>query len=69
MKKAINFQRKTNKLILLNRIWNAPIDNRVDRSSWSYSPELVKEDYYIDCHSLRPYNQYKKEINKLIELL
>lgn len=67
--KAMDFHNKTNKLILLNRVWNAPIDNRVDRSSWSYSPELVKEEYYIDCHSLRPYNEHKEEIDKLIELL
>ena len=64
--KSSDFSLETNKLILLEREWN---DNRVDRSDWSYKPELVKEGYYIDCHSLRPYNIYKSEIDKLIELI
>ena len=62
--KSSDFNLETNKLILLERKWG---NNRVDRSNWSYNPELIKEGYYIDCHSLRPYNIYKSEIDKLIE--
>jgi hypothetical protein len=64
--KSSEFNSETSKLILLEREWG---NNRVDRSKWDYKPELVKEGYYIDCHSLRPYNIYKSEIDKLIELI
>jgi hypothetical protein len=67
--KAIDFEWKTNKLVLLERNWNSKINNRIDRSEWYYSENLVKEGYYIDCHSLRPYNEYKTEIDKLISLI
>lgn len=43
---------------------------RIDRSNWTYNPELLKkEDYYIDSHSVRPYEEYKLEIENLVELL
>ena len=29
----------------------------------------LKEGYYINSHSLKPYTQYSKEINKLINLI
>lgn len=43
--------------------------NRVDRDFWGYDEKLIKEDFYVDCHSLRPYQKYKNEINKIVELL
>lgn len=67
--KTIDFEWKTGNLLLLERTWGGPLDNRIDRGNWFYKPELVKEDYYIDCHSLRPYNVYKNEIEKLLNLL
>lgn len=42
---------------------------RIDRGMWSYDINLLKDNYYIDCHSLRPYSQYKKTIDELIENL
>ena len=43
---------------------------RIDRSNWQYDPDLLKnKDYYTDCHSLRPYNKYKAEINRLASLV
>jgi len=39
---------------------------RIDRSNWNYSEQKLKLGMYYDCHSLRPYNQYKNEIDKLI---
>lgn len=46
-----------------------PPNRRLDRLSWQYNPDLVKQGYYIDCHSIRPYEQYRDEINKVLELL
>jgi hypothetical protein len=65
--KAIDFEEKRGKLVLLERTWGGQMDNRVDRANWRYSPELVRQGFYIDCHSLRPYVQYKSQIDKLIE--
>lgn len=44
-------------------------NDRVDRAYWSYDDKLVTEGHYVDCHSLRPYHQYKSIINNLISLL
>jgi hypothetical protein len=40
---------------------------RIDRSNWSYDVNLLKNNYYIDSHLLRPYTQYKKNIDELLE--
>jgi|LauGreDrversion4_2_1035121.scaffolds.fasta_scaffold00754_7 hypothetical protein len=57
-------------VIFLERGWSHKGANRrIDRLWWSYNEDLVKDGYYIDCHSLRPYNQHKDEINKLVSLI
>lgn len=45
------------------------VNDRIDRSFWSY--DLVKfiNQEYIDCHSLRPYYQYKKQIDDLVSII
>lgn len=35
----------------------------------NYDKNLVLTNFYKDAHCLRPYNDYKKEINQLIELI
>ncbi len=45
------------------------INDRIDRSNWTYNIDLLKQGQYIDSHSLRPYNSYKQEIDNLIELI
>lgn len=65
----VNFFCKKNNCIFLNRGWNGLANNRIDRISWIYDDNKVKDGYYIDCHSLRPYKKFKKEIDDLIELL
>lgn len=45
------------------------VSNRIDRTSWKYNIELIDKDFYIDCHSLRPYSKHKFEIDKLIKNL
>jgi hypothetical protein len=58
-----------NDVIFLNRGWSYCANKRIDRLWWSYEPELVRSGYYIDSHLLRPYNDNKEEIDKLINLL
>jgi hypothetical protein len=41
---------------------------RIDRNQWSYDESLVKADWYLDCHSLRPYRDNKQEIERLLGL-
>lgn len=41
--------------------------HRVDRDSWKYNEELIKKQFYYDCHSIRPYIKNKQEIDKLIQ--
>ena len=41
---------------------------RVDRLRWRYEDKLVGKDWYIDCHSLRPYSQHRQEIERLLGL-
>jgi len=40
-------------------------NRRIDRSSWKYDLNLLKQNYYIDSHMLRPYKRYKAEIDEL----
>lgn len=40
--------------------------NRIDRNNWNYNFDLLKKDFYIDSHLLRPLNVYENEIKKLI---
>lgn len=42
---------------------------RIDRSNWNYNAKSVKNDLYADCHCVRPYNLYKKEIDDLCKLI
>jgi hypothetical protein len=39
---------------------------RIDRSHWVYAPFDIKADVYADSHSIRPYSQYKREIDSLV---
>ena len=44
-------------------------NDRIDRSGWNYDENLLKNGHYIDSHLLRPYCEYKTQIDKLISLL
>jgi hypothetical protein len=39
---------------------------RIDRPTWGYDLNLVKENYYYDSHSVRPYVEYKDTIDMLV---
>ncbi len=42
---------------------------RVDRSNWNYDSNLLKQDYYFDAHSIRPYKNFKEEIDKFLKIV
>ena len=65
----INTSNKKEKIVLLNRGFSGLAHYRIDRASWTYEPNDVINDYFIDSHLLRPYEKYKKEIDSLINLL
>jgi hypothetical protein len=44
-------------------------ENRINRTNWIYNSGLIKLGMYYDCHSIRPYKQYKQEIDKLINYI
>lgn len=51
-------------LVKLNRGWSRGIaENRVDRVKWEYNVLDLIKGKYIDSHSLRPYKNYKNEID------
>jgi len=44
--------------------------NRIDRGYWSnIDYDKIPEGFYHDCHSLRPYKKYKKEIDSIVNLI
>ena len=57
------FQNYKENLVVKN---DRDFSRRVDRGNWIYSIDLLKRGHYIDSHMLRPYNQYRIQINKLI---
>jgi len=58
---AISSYEKKDEICFLHRN-----GNRIDRADWKYDINLLTQDFYIDCHSLRPYDKYKKEITDLL---
>jgi hypothetical protein len=42
---------------------------RIDRSNWVYDINLLKNNYYIDSHLLRPISTEIKQINYLLNEL
>lgn len=41
---------------------------RIDRATWKFSKFLLRYDYYIDSHSVRPYIDFKEEIDLIKKL-
>lgn len=41
-------------------------DTRINRAHWSYDKKMLKNGLYRDSHLLRPYNEYKKEIDAFV---
>jgi hypothetical protein len=57
------FQNHQENLVIKN---DRDFSRRIDRSNWIYSIELLKNGHYIDSHMLRPYNEHKPKIDKLV---
>jgi hypothetical protein len=58
------FQSNLDKLVVKT---DRNFSQRVDRSNWNYNLNLLNSGYYIDSHMLRPYLQFKKQIDSLID--
>ena len=57
-------------VVKLNRGWeNRMALYRIDRDFWNYTAIKLKNNEYIDSHSIRPYSKYKQEIDKLVNTL
>jgi len=41
--------------------------NRIDRSSWLYDDESLKQNQYIDSHLLRPFDKHAEELRPLFK--
>lgn len=63
--KVNEYNNSTGNCIFLNRGWSGFADRRIDRGSWRFEPNLIKSEYYIDSHLLRPYAENKNEIDRL----
>ena len=64
-------QKNPNRVRYYGRGWdhmNIAI-RRIDRIYWNYDIEKVKQGYYIDSHMLRPYNEFREELDRLAEAL
>lgn len=65
--KKVNDFKNQDCIVKLNRNWTHGIaKNRIDRVHWFYNTESLKNQEYIDSHSLRPYSKYNHEINFVI---
>ena len=42
---------------------------RLDRSSWKPEDDKILNEWYNDCHSIRPYSEHKQEIDRVVNLL
>ena len=45
------------------------LGTRVYRPRFVYTEEQIKNGHFIDCHSLRPYQEHKVEIDKLMNII
>lgn len=63
---VFEYKKKNEKNVhFLNRIDG----RRIDRSDWFYDENLLMVEFYYDSHSIRPFNENKGEISKIISFL
>lgn len=68
-KKIIEYKQKyPNEIIFITRN-GGQNGHRIDRLNWKYDVNLLKKEYYYDSHSIRPYSNYKSEIDNLINVI
>lgn len=42
--------------------------NRIDRTDWIYDEDKLSKGLYYDSHSLRPYSEFEKEIDRMVRI-
>lgn len=63
----VNSFKNQNRIKKINRGWiNGIANRRIDRVRWGYEKNKLKNGFYIDSHSLRPYKNNKELVDKLI---
>jgi len=70
--RVLDFEKKCNRCTRLGHRTEGRIDRMKDGTplaTFEYDTELLRQHKYIDCHSIRPYKQFKDEIDKLLSLL
>lgn len=68
--KCVSEFKDIHRIHFINRGWTTGIANRrIDRSMWIYDVGKLKDGFYIDSHSIRPYSIYKNEIEKIINIV
>lgn len=66
--KINEYLKSNNDLILIPRD-GGQNGHRIDRSFWRYDSNLLKQQFYYDSHSIRPYTDFKEHIDSLCETL
>jgi hypothetical protein len=67
--KKINSYHDQNRIVRLYRSCGRHQCHRIDRLNWRWQDEKVLQEYYYDCHSIRPYTTHKESIDKLVNLI
>ena len=60
------FQSHLSRLIIKR---DRDFSRRINRGQWHYNVSALRSGYYIDSHLLRPYGQYKVEVDELLSEL
>jgi hypothetical protein len=61
--KLLEYENK-NRIVLLRRP-GGQNGFRIDRPVWEWDDNMLKKNMYFDCHSQRPFSQYKKDIMRI----
>lgn len=67
--KKINSFSDQNRIVRLSRSCGRHQCHRIDRLKWNWEDEKVLQEYYYDCHSIRPYSSHKQSIDRLLNLI
>jgi hypothetical protein len=66
---VLNYQKNNpSKIKLIDRI-DGQNGRRIDRSHWFYDNNKLKDEWYFDSHSIRPYGENQVEINKIVNIV
>lgn len=44
------------------------VTRRIDRADWQYNEQMLKNNFYIDVHMVRPYSKYQEQIDTILNL-